>query len=125
MKRYGGAKMKTKRFIVSIQPLEKSLHGFAQALGAARKGKQLPASSGLSFSDVETFRGFFSKKRMELLQAIKKESPKSVYQLAHLVDREYKNVYDDVQFFKELGLIQAENKVMSLKFDRLEIEVVV
>lgn len=117
--------MKTKRFVVSIQPLEKSLHGFADALGAARKGKQLPISSGLSFSDMDTFRKFFSKKRMELLGTIKKESPKSVYQLAHLVDREYKNVYDDVQFFKELGLIQSDDKVMSLGFDKLEIEVVV
>ena len=125
MKKYGGANMKTKRFVVSIQPLEKSLHGFADALAAARKGKPLPASSGLSFSDMDTFRKFFSKKRMELLGAIKKESPKSVYQLAHLVEREYKNVYDDVQFFKELGFIQAENKVMSLRFDKLEIEVVV
>jgi predicted transcriptional regulator len=114
-----------KRFVVSIQPLEKSLHGVAQAFGAARKRTEMPLTRGVSFSDVETFRGFFSKRRMELLRAIKKESPKSVYQLAHLVSREYKNVYDDVQFFKELGLIQSENKVMSLRFDKLEIEVVV
>lgn len=117
--------MRTKRFIVSIQSLDASLRGFAATLGAARKGKRLPSASGVSFSDVDTFRKFFSKRRLELLGTIKKNPPKSVYQLAHTVKRGYKNVYDDVQLFKELGLIREDNKVMNLKFDRLEIEVAV
>jgi predicted transcriptional regulator len=115
--------MKTKRFVVAIRPLHESLHEFAHTLEAARKGKRVISTNGVSFSDVETFRKFFSKKRMELLGVIKKESPRSVYQLAHLVGRGYKNVHDDVDFFKELGLVGSEKNSVNLKFSKLCIEV--
>ncbi|MFH1917327.1 MAG: hypothetical protein ABIJ21_08760 [Nanoarchaeota archaeon] len=114
--------MKTKKFVIEIKPLEESLRDFAQAFGKTRKDR-LPESSGVSFSDIETFRKFFSRRRLELLKAIRKENPKSIYQLAKQVDRGYKNVHDDINLFKELGLIKTTDKHINLQFDTLFIKV--
>lgn len=115
--------MKTKKFVVEIKPLKSALEDFAKAFGKAKKN-QNTGTIGVSFSDVETFRKFFSQKRMELLSTIKKERPKSVYQLARLSSRQYKNVYDDVKFMHELGLLETD-KELHLRFDKLTIEVAV
>lgn len=115
--------MKTKKFIVEIKPLKEALADFARAFAKGRDN-QITESRGVSFSDVETFRKFFSQKRMELLSTIKNQKPKSIYQLAQISSRQYKNVYDDVKFMQELGLLDTDKNI-HLRFDKLMIEVAV
>ena len=62
---------------------------------------------------------------MELLHAIKHNKPKSIYELAKITKREYKNVYDDVELLFRLGLITKEKNKVDVDFTKLSIEVVV
>lgn len=114
-----------KNVIVEIKPLKESLKDFVRTIEKIKKGEKVTKRKGVAFSDVESFRKFFSKKRMELLSAVKHKKPKSIYQLAKLLKREYKNVYDDVGLLEELGLITKDNKKVNVDFNKLNIEVVV
>ncbi len=117
--------MKIKKIIVEIKPLKESLKEFAEVFGKVKKGEKVIATKGVGFSSVDSFRKFFSRRRMELLSVIKHKKPKSIYQLAKLLDRGYKNVYDDVELLEELGLIIKENHNMDVDFNKLCIEVAV
>ena len=48
----------------------------------------------------------FSPSRLELLSVIIKEKPESIYALAKLVQRDFKNVYSDVKILTDIGMIE-------------------
>ena len=117
--------MKIKKVIVEIKPLKEKLNEFAKVFEKVKKEEKIMPKRSVGFSDINSFRSFFSKKRMELLHAIKHKKPKSIYQLAKLLNREYKNVYDDVILLEELGLITKENHNVDVDFNKLCVEVAV
>ena len=117
--------MKVKKIIIEVKPLKETLKKFAKTYGYLKKGKVVNSYEGIGFSTVQNFRKFFSEKRMELLSVIKHKKPKSIYQLAKILEREYKNVYDDVELLEELGLIIRENHSVEVDFNKLCVEVAV
>lgn len=117
--------MKIKKVIVEIKPLKASLKAFAETYAAVKQGNKIRSRKGISFSDVESFRSFFSKKRLELLSVIKHKKPTSIYQLAQLTKRQYKNVHEDVNLLKNLGLISKDNNKIGIDFHKLCIELAV
>lgn len=47
-----------------------------------------------------------SPARLELLGAVVKQKPPSIYALAKLLERDFKNVYSDVRILNEVGLLE-------------------
>lgn len=117
--------MKIKKVIVEIRPLKESLKEFAEVFGKVKEGKDAVSKHGVGFSDVNSFRSFFSEKRLELLSIIKHKKPRSIYELAKITKREYKNVYEDVELLEGLGLITRENNHVDVEFNKLQIELAV
>ena len=117
--------MKIKKVIIEIKPLKQSLKGFAEAFGKIKRNEKITPKYGVGFSNIESFRKFFSKKRIELLSIIKHKKPRSIYHLAKLANREYKNVYDDVELLENLGLITKENHHVDVEFNKLSVEIAV
>lgn len=117
--------MKIKNIIVEIRPLENTLKEFAEVFGKVKNDEKVSRKRGVGFSSIEDFRKFFSKKRMELLSVIKHKKPKSIYELAKITNRGYKNVYDDVELLEQLGLITRENHSVDVEFSKLRVEVAV
>lgn len=117
--------MKIKNVIVEIKPLKDALNEFAETLSKVKKGKKVIPKKSIGFSNVQSFRRFFSPKRMELLHFIKKHNPRSIYQLAKLTNRGYKNVHDDVELLKELDLITVDKRGVEVDFTKLSIEIAV
>ena len=56
-------------------------------------------------ADSETARAIFTESRLKLIQVIKRRAPNSIYELAKIVKRDFKNVYDDVVFLAEVGIL--------------------
>ena len=54
-----------------------------------------------------------TKKKHELLEVIEQYDVLSIYQLASLVGRNYRRVYDHVQEFADTGLVQLKEEVRS------------
>ena len=100
--------MKVKNIAVEVKSLKDVLEDAAKVMGDLRKGKHVKPKKGLSFGSVESFREFFTPKRIELLQVIKHKHPKSIYELAKLTNREIKNVFMDIKILEKYGLMDTK-----------------
>ena len=95
--------MKLKKVKIVIQPLGTLKEEWKQALKGEFKGLQKKGI--IIFPNVETLGKVLSPSRLEILTVILKERPKSIYALAKLVDRDFKNVHSDVKILADVGLI--------------------
>lgn len=86
-----------------------------------------PGPDTVSFSDPERIARILTGKRLELLKAVMEEEPESMRALARLVDRNPKEVNDDVHLFEEYGIISLEQdgraKRPVVPYDKLEFAV--
>ena len=62
----------------------------------------------ISFPDFESLGRVITGARIELLHAIRISKPKSIQELAKIVERDFKNVYQDVKLLAECGLIELK-----------------
>lgn len=96
-------KIKTIKFqIISVKDFHK------QIILDVEAGKTQKEDLTLSFGDMETFAKFFTKERLRLLKIIKKDKPKSLYELAKMLNRDFKNVQTDAKFLEANQLIRLE-----------------
>ncbi len=80
---------------------------FAAAFKAARAGKK-PSRPlrGIYFTSLESVRRLLSDKRMALLRLVRERHPRSIYELAKISGRNFKNVHADVALLKKYGLLR-------------------
>jgi len=62
------------------------------------------------FHDFKTLLRYITPKRLVLLEELHKAGPMSVNALAKLLERSYKNVYDDVAALETAGLIERDER---------------
>jgi len=60
------------------------------------------------FHDVKTFLKYITPKRFELLDNLHYNGASSVRALAKLLNRHYKNVFDDVKLLEQIGLVEKD-----------------
>ncbi|MBW2974707.1 hypothetical protein KY366_03220 [Candidatus Woesearchaeota archaeon] len=100
--------MKIKNITVEIKPFKDVLKETAEVMGKIKKGSYVKPKKGLSFGGVESFREFFTPKRIELLQIIRHKQPKSIYELAKLTNREIKSIVMDIKILEKYDLIDTK-----------------
>jgi predicted transcriptional regulator len=59
----------------------------------------------ICFPDFATLEKDLTQNRLQILAAIRSHKPNSVQELARALKRDFKNVYQDVKFLEEFGLI--------------------
>lgn len=62
------------------------------------------------FHDFKTLLLYITPKRLVLLETLHKAGAMSVNALAKLLQRSYKNVYDDVKILESVGLIERDSQ---------------
>jgi len=72
------------------------------------RGQEGHPRKGTYFTSLEAARKVLTPKRLQLLRVIRQGRPDSVYQLAQLVGRDFKNVHADVQALAAYGLISLK-----------------
>ena len=60
------------------------------------------------FESIEDFRAFLTPERMRLLRTARVEKPESVYELAKLLERDFKSVLADARHLENIGLLSME-----------------
>ncbi|MFH1316561.1 MAG: hypothetical protein ABII01_03520 [Candidatus Woesearchaeota archaeon] len=115
--------MKIKKIKIQIKSLDRFYSDAAEVMEKVKNREYVKPKEIVSFEDYGVFKRFFSDKRIELLRLIKYKKPKSIYQLAKLAKRNYKNVYDDVKLFEMMGLITS--KKMEFEYDKLQVDLIV
>lgn len=124
--------MRVKNVRVTIKGRGEVLAEAATVFEKLRKREKVEPYAEVSFENIETLRKFLTDKRLELLYVIKKEEPDSVYELAQLVERDFKSVNTDLAILEELGLISLEKMHDArkrvkpiLEFERINVEIAI
>ena len=87
---------------------EDALDRFEAAWHLASGRKPPEPIAVLSFADLPLLMRTLTPARWELLQRLAKAGPQTIYGLAKLLGRDYKNVHTDVSRLLELGLIERQ-----------------
>ena len=95
-----------RRLRVGIRSRDASYTAALQALQQVESGNRKAQTPGLYFESLEDLRRALTPKRMDLLVAILRQAPGSVTELAKLVNRDLKNVSEDLTLLRQIGLVE-------------------
>ncbi|MBC7539411.1 MAG: transcriptional regulator [Bacteriovorax sp.] len=98
--------MKLKKAKIIIKSIKEVKLEWSKALRG--QVKMVQKKDEIIFTSLEAASKVFTKGRMEILQTIMKENPRSIYDLAKILEKDFKNVYTDVKFLSEIGLIELK-----------------
>ena len=121
-------KIKIKKINVVIENLDSFFNKSKEEFRKLEEGKLKKSVDVLSLSEDE-YRNLFSKKRLDIIKALRNKKFISIYELAKELDRPYKNVYDDVNLLLELGVIEKDEDKKTHKdnyyvdFDKINVEI--
>ena len=60
--------------------------------------------------DMELLRKLFSNQKTRILYTLKAKKPKSIYDLAKILKRDFKSVYGDLKFLERFGFIEFHSE---------------
>jgi len=116
--------MKKSRLLISIRAIEQLKKEAIAAFKRAEAG--LPGNEPihrLYFENERTLFRALSPKRMELLKFLRHNGPLSIRKLAVSLNRDYKNVYDDVKHLLKLDLLKRKrDERLYVPWDNIVIE---
>ena len=98
--------MKLKFAKIIVRSIDDTKKEWKKALKG--KKKSIQKDDEIIFTSLDTVAKIFSKTRMQILKAILNEGPKSIYELAKVVGRDFKNVHTDVKLLADIGLIELK-----------------
>src|SRR4030042_246 len=124
--------MKVKNVTIGIKSIEEVLNDAKSVMKRLERGEKVrKRRPGIYFESLEIMRKAITPERVKILKVIKEKHPASIYELAKLLNRNLKNVADDVHYLAELGLIELEKgksngrkKIMPIvNYDKLLLEI--
>lgn len=122
--------MKVKNIKLGVRSLDTAFAEWAETFEKVRIGKKFDKSRGVYFTSLEAIRKVLTEKRLQLLHVIKEKEPDSVYNLSKIVKRNIKNVNDDLQLLKDIGLVSItkarkgrERVIPRVNYDKIQLEI--
>ena len=100
--------MKIRQIKLAIRSVDETAAETKEVLKKLDRGERVPRHEGLYFESLETMRKVLSEERIRVLKTIRKSHPSSIYVLAKVLKRDFKNVSDDVHYLSEMGLIDLK-----------------
>jgi predicted transcriptional regulator len=119
---------------IRIKSVAEALDDFREAFKRAEAGRQARRRNGVYFTSIEAARTLLTPNRLALLRAVRAERPRSMYELARILDRDPKNVQEDVRLLETYGLIRVTDARVSGKrrvrvpeavFDEIELKIAI
>jgi predicted transcriptional regulator len=98
--------MKNRKVLLVVESTSKAMDRAFSAMTKRPKAKK--NIEIISFPDFATLGRVITGARLELLSNIKLMKPHSIQELARMVKRDFKNVYQDIQLLAEFGLIELK-----------------
>lgn len=125
--------MKTVTF--SIQPVSEVMKDFEATFEAVRTGRRIPKGSRdeVGFASIEAVRNFLTRERLSLMHTIRIQHPSSLYALAKIVGRDFKNVQEDIRILERHGLVRIASeprgkrkvKVPQVMFEEIALKIAI
>ena len=107
--------------IIDIAP-GASIFAIAREQIRTAASKRAATDYHLSFESARTLFSELSPARIDLLEALRRIGPSSVYALAKTAQRNYSNVHTDIAKLEEHGLVErTQDDAVFVPFDAVEI----
>ena len=100
--------MKVKKIDIGIKGLTESLKDFAATWKRVEAGKKTKKKEGIYFDSIDSMRSVLTNNRLLILKTIRDRNPGSVYELAKMLERDLKNVNQDLKLLADIGLVTLE-----------------
>ena len=97
--------MKSEKIDIGIKGLKESLKDFAETWKKLEAGKKVRKEEGIYFDSIDNMRAVLTNNRLLILKIIRERKPNSVYELAKMLDRDLKNVNQDLRLLADVGLV--------------------
>lgn len=94
----------------------------AGAWNRAASGEAV-SETHVTFLDMQTMLDALSPRRLELLRHVRKHGAVNVRELATALDRDYKNVHQDVVMLESAGLLLRDGRKLTAPWDELQANV--
>ena len=118
---------------LSVGPTREILEDFARTFEKVKNGEYVNPRIGLnfeSFNGLKRVLSILTRKRLELISAVRHQKPESIYKLSKILKRDLKSVNTDIEILKQshlLELKQIQNgrkrTIPIVLFDKIEIKV--
>ena len=126
-----GAEMKIRTVTLGIRSFEDTLSDTKQVMESLASGKKVKQQKpAIYFESLSIMRKILTDERIRILKVVKKNKPKSIYELAKALGRDNKNVNDDVRYLAEMGLLDLakissgrETVTPSVSYDKIYLEI--
>jgi predicted transcriptional regulator len=106
---------------IEISSPTDSLRQFADVWQRAEQGEAVEPYYSVGFESMAELISTLTPKRWELIERLHHEGPMSIYALAKLLERDYKNVHTDVKALSELEIIQETDEGrITIPWDEIE-----
>ena len=92
------------------ESLESSLVRAAQTMEALERGDAPVPYFGVGFSDIGQLFSVFTPRRWDLLAVLREDGPMTVAELARRLNRDYKNVHNDVEKLIEWQAVEKDEQ---------------
>lgn len=112
----------TNKVQVSVGSLADMGKRFAGAWNSAASGAAVDETH-VTFLDVQTMLDTLSPRRLELLCFVRHHGAANVRELAQALNRNYKNVHQDVSTLETAGLLLRDGRKLSAPWDELQASV--
>lgn len=106
--------------IIEVAKRGSAVRAARQQLAATRRGRA--PDFRLSFESAKSLFAELTPARVDLLDALRRVGPCSVYALAKAAERNYSNVHTDIARLEVLGLVErTEEGAVSVPYESVEI----
>ena len=107
---------------VSVGSLADIGKRFSSAWNRAVAGEKV-SETHVTFLDVQTMFDALSPRRLELLRHVRQHGSANVRELATSLERDYKNVHQDVAMLEAAGLLLRDGRKFTAPWDELQASV--
>jgi len=101
--------MRVKEIKVVVRPMEEDIEEVVDALKRVERGEEFYEEK-IVVENLDVLRKILTPERLRILQVIRSEKPKSIYELAKLLDRDRAAVVRDLEYLQQLGLVEFEEE---------------
>jgi len=96
------------RLIVTVKSSSEFHDDVAEGIQTLDRGETVDAAPTLSFSSYDDLMSTLTPRVLDLVEAIRHEEPASINETARVVDRDVKNVHEELSQLAQLGIIFFE-----------------
>jgi predicted transcriptional regulator len=111
--------------VVTVKSSSEFLDDVTDGIEALERGDAVDSTPTLSFTSYDDLMATLTPRVLELIEAIRREEPASINETARVVDRDVKNVHEELSRLAQLGIIFFEEDGQSKRpvvwFDELVI----